>query len=236
MYMPAAERESPISTARAAEQRSPFVRLTDLLAGTQPGKPVINLAVGEPQHPVPPFVGPGPAAAPCRIRPLSREQGHRAISAARCRNGFRGAMRCRARSMSEHEIIVLNGTREGLFLGAHRGAPLCAADAKANPRSSFPIRFTPLMPPAPTRPTANAVYLPATAKTQFPSRPRCAFRRSARAHGGVLSRLALQSAGRGGGRRVSRAPRVARAPPRLPHLRRRMLFGNLFDAEAGRHA
>ena len=59
MYMTAAERESPISSARAAEARSPFVRLNDLLAerdARQAGRSIC--AVGEPQHPVPPFVGP----------------------------------------------------------------------------------------------------------------------------------------------------------------------------------
>ncbi len=38
------------------------MRLHELLADITPGKPAINLAVGEPQHPVPPFVGPVLAA------------------------------------------------------------------------------------------------------------------------------------------------------------------------------
>ena len=38
-------------SARAAEARSPFARLNDLLAPVTPAKPVINCAVGEPQHP-----------------------------------------------------------------------------------------------------------------------------------------------------------------------------------------
>src|SRR5689334_25004474 len=58
MYMSAADREQSISSARAAEARSPFVRLTDLIGTTPPGKPIINMSVGEPQHPVSPFVGP----------------------------------------------------------------------------------------------------------------------------------------------------------------------------------
>src|SRR6187397_3361077 len=41
-----------------AEGRSPFVRLHELLADIKPGKSAINLSVGEPQHPIPPFVGP----------------------------------------------------------------------------------------------------------------------------------------------------------------------------------
>ena len=41
-----------------AIERSPFARVTELLASHQPGKPLINLSLGEPQHPVPDFVGP----------------------------------------------------------------------------------------------------------------------------------------------------------------------------------
>jgi N-succinyldiaminopimelate aminotransferase len=39
-------------------ERSPFARLAELLAPHQPGKPLITLSLGEPQHPVPGFVGP----------------------------------------------------------------------------------------------------------------------------------------------------------------------------------
>src|SRR6266702_6509672 len=46
-----------VASAGQAE-RSPFVRTTELLAPYQPGKPLITLSVGEPQHPVPGFVGP----------------------------------------------------------------------------------------------------------------------------------------------------------------------------------
>src|SRR5947209_14659205 len=39
-------------------ERSPFARTAELLAPHQPGKPLIALSLGEPQHPVPGFVGP----------------------------------------------------------------------------------------------------------------------------------------------------------------------------------
>src|SRR5918912_3222806 len=48
----------PFPQTRAPDARSPFVRLTELLGDTPPGQPAINLSVGEPQHPIPPFVGP----------------------------------------------------------------------------------------------------------------------------------------------------------------------------------
>ncbi|HKU08252.1 MAG TPA: aspartate aminotransferase, partial [Bradyrhizobium sp.] len=44
--------------AAGQAERSPFVRTTELLAPYQPGKPLITLSLGEPQHPVPDFVGP----------------------------------------------------------------------------------------------------------------------------------------------------------------------------------
>src|SRR5437773_11061327 len=49
---------APQPAAAKTEGRSPFVRLHELLADIKPGKPPINLSVGEPQHPIPPFVGP----------------------------------------------------------------------------------------------------------------------------------------------------------------------------------
>ena len=45
------------------DTRSPFARLNELLAGVEPGLPPIALSVGEPQHPVPAFVGPVLAAS-----------------------------------------------------------------------------------------------------------------------------------------------------------------------------
>src|ERR1700709_2669809 len=39
-------------------ERSPFARVTELLAPHTPGKPLIMLSLGEPQHPIPAFVGP----------------------------------------------------------------------------------------------------------------------------------------------------------------------------------
>ncbi len=95
--------------------RSPFVRLAELLAGLEPGKPLINLSVGEPRHPMPAFVAPvitthiGGFAKYPMLRGTDR---------------FREAA---ARWLSRRyqlprpidpakEVLVLNGSREGLFL------------------------------------------------------------------------------------------------------------------------
>src|SRR3981189_1770802 len=57
MAMTASSR-APQGPGSQETERSPFARLTELLVPYQPGKPLITLSLGEPQHPVPPFVGP----------------------------------------------------------------------------------------------------------------------------------------------------------------------------------
>src|SRR5437867_9854215 len=49
---------APQGAGSQESERSPFARTTELLAPYQPGKPLITLSLGEPQHPVPDFVGP----------------------------------------------------------------------------------------------------------------------------------------------------------------------------------
>ena len=111
-------KSEPVSfTASAAESRSPFVRLTELIAGIEPGKPVINLSVGEPQHPVPSFVGPALAAHIADFGRYPANKGsepfRRAVAA------WLNKRYALARPVDpETEVLVLNGTREGLFLGA----------------------------------------------------------------------------------------------------------------------
>ena len=48
----------PSNAALQQSARSPFARVAELLAGHDPGKPLISLSLGEPQHPIPDFVGP----------------------------------------------------------------------------------------------------------------------------------------------------------------------------------
>ena len=115
--MMTAQREPASSTAPAVESRSPFVRLTELIAGIEPGKPPINLSVGEPQHPIPPFVGPTLAA---HLADFGRYPANKGIEP------FRRAVAAwldRRYKLTrpvdpESEVLVLNGTREGLFLAA----------------------------------------------------------------------------------------------------------------------
>ena len=53
------------------------------------------------------------------------------------------------------EVLVLNGTREGLFLAALAAKRLGDAARRAGRPCSFPIRFMRLMPPARSPPIAS---------------------------------------------------------------------------------
>src|SRR4051794_9600219 len=116
MFMAPAERESP-SSRRVADARSPFVRLAELLGDSKPGKPPINLAVGEPQHPIPSFVGPVIAAHLADFGRYPANKGTEPFR--RAAAGWLGRRFRLPRPVDpETEILVLNGTREGLFLAA----------------------------------------------------------------------------------------------------------------------
>jgi N-succinyldiaminopimelate aminotransferase len=136
MSMTNADRDSAASTARTADARSPFVRLAELLGDLKPGKPVINLSVGEPQHPIPSFVGPVLAAHLPQFGryPLGKgtERFRRAAA------GWLGQRYKLKRPLDpETEIIVLSGTREGLFLAA------IAAKRWVGPRNGRPAILIP---------------------------------------------------------------------------------------------
>src|SRR5664279_5446146 len=117
MPMMTAQREPSSQTSAAVDSRSPFVRLTELIAGIEPGKPAINLSVGEPQHPIPPFVGSTIAA---HLNEFGRYPANKGIEPfRRAVAQWLGRRYKLARPIDpEHEVLVLNGTREGLFLGA----------------------------------------------------------------------------------------------------------------------
>ena len=57
------------------DARSPFARLADLIGGVEPGKPAIDLGVGEPKHPIPAFVAPVMAAHIAEFGRYPRNEG-----------------------------------------------------------------------------------------------------------------------------------------------------------------
>nr|WP_246546315.1 aminotransferase class I/II-fold pyridoxal phosphate-dependent enzyme [Ancylobacter defluvii] len=97
--------------------RSPFIRLGELLADIEPGKPPLSLAVGEPRHAPPSFVGAVLAAHLDGFGRYPAGKGlpeFRAAAAAWCARRY-----ALPRPLDpEREVLVLNGSREGLFLSA----------------------------------------------------------------------------------------------------------------------
>ena len=117
MIAPEKAPEAGLPISQKAEGRSPFVRLHELLADIKPGKTAINLSVGEPQHPIPPFVGP---VLQAHLNDFGRYPANKGTD--RFRKAAAAWLDRRyelTRPVDpESEVIVLNGTREGLFLGA----------------------------------------------------------------------------------------------------------------------
>jgi aspartate/methionine/tyrosine aminotransferase len=161
-----AERD-PISLTQAAAEnsRSPFVRLTDLIAGLTPGKPVINLSVGEPQHPIPDFVGPVIAAHLAEFGRYPANKGMEPFRHAVAQ--WLGRRYSLAQPVDpETEVLVLNGTREGLFLGA------MAAKRYVGPRAGkaavlIPNPFYAAYSAGAAAADCEPVYLPATRASGF---------------------------------------------------------------------
>jgi N-succinyldiaminopimelate aminotransferase len=153
-----------VSAAGQAE-RSPFVRTTELLAPYQPGKPLITLSLGEPQHPVPDFVGPVLAK---HIADFGRYPLAKGIEP------FRHAV---AKWLSsrftlpravdpESEVLVLNGSREGLFFAAITAARH-VGNRKGRPAILMPNPFYPAYGAGARAAGCEQVYLPTTVANGF---------------------------------------------------------------------
>ena len=165
MFMTAAERESPPSPARADIGRSPFVRLRELLGDSEPGKPAISLAVGEPQHAVPAFVGPILAAHIDEFGRYPMNKGIDALCGAAA--DWLGRRFALPRALDPaHEILVLNGSREGLFLAAIAAAGWVGG-RRGRPAMLIPNPFYAAYAAGATAAHCEPVYLPATAATGF---------------------------------------------------------------------
>jgi aspartate/methionine/tyrosine aminotransferase len=153
------------TSAGADGERSPFARLTELLAPYQPGLPLITLSLGEPQHPVPDFVGPVLAK---HINDFGRYPIAKGI--APFRQAAAGWITRRfnlPRAVDpETEVLALNGSREGLFFAA------IAAARYVGPRDGKPV----ILLPNPFYPAYGAgaraagcepIFLPTTLKNGF---------------------------------------------------------------------
>src|SRR6478672_9662493 len=150
MAMTASSR-APQGDGALESERSPFARLTELLAPYQPGKPLITLSLGEPQHPVPAFVGPVLAK---HIVDFGRYPIAKGIEP------FRRA------ADPESEVLVLNGSREGLFFGAITASRYVGA-RRGKPAILVPNPFYPAYGAGARAAGCETIYLPTTLANGF---------------------------------------------------------------------
>jgi N-succinyldiaminopimelate aminotransferase len=165
MLMTAAERESPASPVRADLGRSPFVRLRELLADAPPGEPAISLAVGEPQHGVPAFVGPVLAA---HVEEFGRYPMNKGLDEmCEAAAGWLSRRFSLPRPIDPaSEVLVLSGSREGLFLAAIAAARHVGG-RRGTPAMLIPNPFYAAYAAGAVIAHCEPVYLPATAETGF---------------------------------------------------------------------
>ena len=155
-------------SAGAPGARSPFVRLRELLGDTPPGKTPISLAVGEPQHPIPPFVG---AVIAAHVTEFGRYPMNRGLEefAAAVGQWLDRRYKLQRRVDPASEILVLNGTREGLFLAgiAARNYATTRGNSGGKPAVLIPNPFYAAYAAGAIAADCEPVYLPATAATGF---------------------------------------------------------------------
>jgi N-succinyldiaminopimelate aminotransferase len=164
MAMTASSR-APLGGGSQDSERSPFLRTAELLAPFQPAKPLITLSLGEPQHPVPDFVGPV----------LSRhiaEFGRYPIA-----KGIEPFRKAAANWLSrrfdlpreidpDSELLVLNGSREGLFFAALTAARH-VGERRGRPAILMPNPFYPAYGAGARAAGCEQIYLPTTAANGF---------------------------------------------------------------------
>lgn len=164
MAMTASSRSASAAGAQDGE-RSPFARLTELLSPYAPGKPLTNMSIGEPQHPVPGFVGPVLAS---HINDFGRYPIAKGIEpfrqAAAAWVSRRFAL---AKAIDpETEILVLNGSREGLFFAAIAAARY-VSPRKGTPAILMPNPFYPAYAAGARAAGCEAVFLATTRENGF---------------------------------------------------------------------
>jgi N-succinyldiaminopimelate aminotransferase len=155
--------DEPSQNAAGQSERSPFVRVTELLEPYAPGKPLIMLSLGEPQHPMPAFVGPVLAKnlADFGRYPLAKgiEPFRRAAAS------WLGTRFKLPRAVDpDTELLVLNGSREGLFFAALTAVRMAG---KKNPAILMPNPFYPAYGAGARAAACEQIYLPTTRGNGF---------------------------------------------------------------------
>ena len=128
-------------SSRVSLPLSPFQRLGRLIAGVEPGRPMIDVSVGEPRHPVPRFVGPVLSSALAdfvRYPPIKGTPAFRAAVADWAERRFGLADGAIDR---DDGVLPLNGSREGLFHAALTAVRLAGASKGTRPAVLLPNPF-----------------------------------------------------------------------------------------------
>jgi N-succinyldiaminopimelate aminotransferase len=158
-------RQSSSPPAGAQNGRSPFVRLRELLEGIAPAKPAISLAVGEPQHPIPPFVG---SIITAHVAEFGRYPMNKGLDEfAQAVGQWLDRRYTLPRPVDPAtEVLVLNGTREGLFLAA-LAAKNWVSPRAGRPAVLIPNPFYAAYSAGAVAADCEPVYLPTTRETGF---------------------------------------------------------------------
>src|SRR5215471_2500839 len=156
---------APLDTGHPDSERSPFARTAELLAPYKPGKPLIALSLGEPQHPVPDFVGPVLAQ---HIVDFGRYPLARGIEPFRkaAANWLSTRFKLPRPIDPESEILVLNGSREGLFFAALT-AVRYVGQRRGRPAILMPNPFYPAYGAGARAAGCEQIYLPTTVANGF---------------------------------------------------------------------
>jgi N-succinyldiaminopimelate aminotransferase len=164
MAMTASSR-TPQGPGNQESERSPFARVADLLAPYQPAKPLITLSLGEPQHPVPAFVAPVLAS---HIGDFGRYPIAKGIEPFRraAANWLANRFNLPRAIDPESELLVLNGSREGLFFAAITAARY-VGERKGPPAILVPNPFYPAYGAGARAANCETIYLPTTLANGF---------------------------------------------------------------------
>jgi N-succinyldiaminopimelate aminotransferase len=156
---------APQAAGHPDSERSPFTRTAELLAPYKPGKPLITLSLGEPQHPVPEFVGPVLAQhiADFGRYPIAKGIEPFRLSAA---TWLSKRFQLPRPIDPESEILVLNGSREGLFFAA-LAAMRYVGERRGRPAILMPNPFYPAYGAGARAAGCEQIYLPTTVANGF---------------------------------------------------------------------
>lgn len=144
---------------------SPFAKLAELLKGIEPGKPPIDLSLGEPHGLMPPFLGPVFAS---HLAEFGRYPPIRGIPA--LREAIAAWIGRRYPTLAgyidpERHVLPLNGSREGLFSAIFPA--LARKPLAERPAVLIPNPFYQAYGAAAAASGAEPHFLPATPATNF---------------------------------------------------------------------